>query len=83
MRFVMAMFLKCATCTCSVVSEIWGCYGVRKERILRKEGECCLRADHGKGVFSIQVDLQITSRIRLVVLYYINFIAGRPYDFCR
>ena len=28
------------------------------------------------GVFSSQVDLQITSRVRLVVLYYINFTTG-------
>ena len=28
------------------------------------------------GVLSIQVDLQITSRVRLVVLYYINFTTG-------
>ena len=32
---------------------------------------------YGKGaVLSIQVDLQITSRVRLVVLNYINFTAG-------
>ena len=37
------------------------------------------------GMLYIQVDLQITSRVRLVVLYYmyINFTTGcRPYDFC-
>ena len=28
------------------------------------------------GVLSIQVDLQITSRVRLVVMYYINFATG-------
>ena len=28
------------------------------------------------GVLSIQVELQITSRVRLVVLYYINFTTG-------
>ena len=28
------------------------------------------------GVLSSQVDLQITSRVRLVVLYYINFTMG-------
>ena len=28
------------------------------------------------GVFSIQVDLQITSSVGLVVLYYINFTTG-------
>ena len=28
------------------------------------------------GVLSIQVDLQITSRVRLVVLYNINFTTG-------
>ena len=50
---------------------------VGEEWLLRREGGgCCLRADHGmgsSGVLSIQVDLQITSRVRLVVLYYINF----------
>ena len=67
MRFVLVMFLKCAAC--SVVCEIRGCCGVREERLLRREGGVCVceRADrYGKrklGVLSIQVDLQITSRV--------------------
>ena len=36
MLFVLVMFQKRATC--SVVCEIWGCCGVREERLLRKEG---------------------------------------------
>ena len=48
----------------------------------RGGGGCCLRADHGMGsgcvgrVLSIQEDLQITSRDRLVVLYCINYATG-------
>ena len=55
---------------------------MREERLLRKEGGVLFesRPWYGKqklgGVFSIQVDLQITSRVRLVVLYYINFTTG-------
>ena len=54
-----------------------GCCDVR---LLRRGGGGVLfesRPWYGKpklgGVLSIQVDLQITSRVRLVVLYYINF----------
>ena len=35
MLSVLVMFQKCATC--SVMCEIWGCHGVREERLLRKE----------------------------------------------
>ena len=51
-------------------------------RLLRKEEGGVLfesRPWYGSGcvgVLSIQVDLQITSRVRLVVLYYINFTKG-------
>ena len=53
----------------------------RGEAAEKRRGGCCLRADHGPwygkwkigGLLSIQIDLQITSRVRLVVLYYINF----------
>ena len=42
MLFVLAMFLKCATCTCSVVCEIWGCFHVpwcrRREAADKREG---------------------------------------------
>ena len=60
---------------------LW-CCGGREEirRLLRKEeggGGCCLRADHGMGVAVLAYsDLQITSRVRLVVLYYINITKG-------
>ena len=42
------------------------------------EGRCSLWYGKRKlgGVLSIQVDLQITSKVRLVVLYYINFATG-------
>ena len=59
-----------------------GCCGVREERLLRRgggggAGGCSLRADHDHGMGSGNLveysDLQITSRVRLVVLYYINF----------
>ena len=61
-----------------------GCRGAREKRLLRKEGggggggSCCLKADH---VWEAEIwsstqqpgDLQITSRVRLVVSYYIKF----------
>ena len=81
--FVLVMFYKCATC--SVVCEIWRYCGIREdsERLLRRQGKGVLFEStpwYGNreigGVFSIQVHLQITSRVRLVVLYYINFTTG-------
>ena len=81
MLFVQVMFLKCATC--SVVCEIYMevLWFKRGEAAEKRRGGCCLRADHGPwygkwkigGLLSIQIDLQITSRVRLVALYYINF----------
>ena len=53
-------------------------HGIGEERLLSRERGDCLRADHGVGsgcvgVLSIRtVDLQITSRVRSVVLYYIR-----------
>ena len=52
-------------------------HGVGEVRLLSRERGDCLRADHGVGrgcvgVLSIQVDLQIISRVRSVVLYYIR-----------
>ena len=65
--------------------EIWKCCGVREERLLRKEGggggvlfesRPWYRKWKLGGVLSLQVDLQITSRDRLVVLYCINYATG-------
>ena len=90
MLFVLVMFKKCATCTVVLCVKYGGVemyHGVREEWLLSREGRRLFesRPCYGNGcvgVLSIQVDFQITSRVRLVVWYYIYFTTGcRPYDF--
>ena len=65
-------------------------YGGRVKRLFRREGGSVLfeiRPLYGKwklgGLLKIQVDLQITSRVRLVVFVLHKLYHGcRPYDFC-
>ena len=56
-----------------VVCEIWGCCGVREERL--GGGEMLFESRPWYGKWKIG-RLQSTSRVRLVVLYYINFTTG-------
>ena len=48
----------------------------REEAVEKRKGGAWYGKRKLGGVLSIQLDLQITSRVGLVVLYYINFIQG-------
>ena len=59
------------------MGELWCKRGEAVEKRKGGGGGGGLRADwYGKRKLGIQVDLQITSKVRLVVLHYINFTAG-------